>query len=424
MLRFLYLKCEVFTIAKVLVINYLGEGHVNPSIGLIRELVTRGEQVTYYTSALYKEKLMHTGAEIRLISPRAQALMNELLAGFDQSKNQGKSPIIGNMDKMMEAMEWITDDILIDIQHESYDYVLFDAQNFPGKWIADIKKLPSYSLWSTFASNDKANFFKKVMEKWPEDMKKQFLEVREQMAKTTKRLEQKYGVTIPSFLSGMAVESELHIVFTSHLFQPESELYGDNYLFVGPSIGDRQEQLDFSIAQLNRPVVYMALGTIVNKRVDLYQMCIEALKNQDVTVVLSIGNQLSPHDIGYIPDNFIVRNYVPQLDVLKHSDVFITHCGMNSTSEGLYFGNPLVMLPLVNDQPVVAEQVEKLGAGLLLDTENLDADTLRKSVQEALQNPAYKGNSMKISDSFREAGGYKRAVDELLSKVKVKNTVF
>lgn len=424
MLRFLYLKCEVFKIAKVLVINYLGEGHVNPSIGLIQELVTRGEQVTYYTSALYKEKLMHTGAEIRLISPRAQALMNELLASFDQSKNPGKSPMIGNMGKMMEAMEWITDDILIDIQNESYDYVLFDAQNFPGKWIADIKKLPSYSLWSTFTSNEKANFFKKVMEKWSEAIQQQFLEIREQMEHTTKRLEQKYGVTIPSFLSGMAVESELHIVFTSRLFQPESELYGDNYLFVGPSIGDRKDQLDFSIDQLNnRPVVYMALGTIVNKRVDLYQMCIEALKDQDVTVVLSIGNQLSANDIGFIPDNFIVRNYVPQLEVLKHSDVFITHCGMNSTSEGLYFGNPLVMLPLVNDQPVVAEQVEKLGAGLLLDPENLDADTLRKSVQKALQNPAYKENSLKISRSFQESGGYKTAVDELLRRVKIKSIV-
>lgn len=420
MIRFLKLMCEVFEIAKVLVINYLGEGHVNPSIGLIKELVQRGEQVTYYTSNLYKEKLLHTGAEIRLISQRSQILMNELLEGF----HQDRSPMIGNMDKMMESMEWITDDILTEIQNESYDYVLFDAQNFPGKWIADIKRVPSYALWSTFASSEKASVFKKVMEKWPEDMKQNFLAKRGEMEQTTKRLERKYGITCPSFITGMVIDSEMHVVFTSRLFQPESELYDENYLFVGPSITDRQDHFDFPLQELhNKQVVYMALGTIVNKRIDLYQMCIEALKDLDLTVVLSIGNYLSPDDIGYIPNNFIVRNYVPQLEVLKHSDVFITHCGMNSTTEGLYFGNPLVMLPLVNDQPVVAEQVEKLGAGLLLDPKNLDADALRESVQETLQNPIYKENSMKISRSFQESGGYKRAADELLRKVKVKSTI-
>jgi MGT family glycosyltransferase len=422
MIRFLYLKCEVSEIAKVLVINYLGEGHVNPSIGLIKELVRRGEQITYYTSDLYKEKLIQTGAEIRSISSKAQTLMKELIASFHDNKDHERSPMIGNMDKMMEAMEWITDGILIDTQNEAYDYVLFDAQNFPGKWIADIKELPSYALWSTFASSEKSSFFKKIMEKWPEKMKKQFLEKQQQMEQTTKRLEQKYGITLPSFFNGMKVDSELHIIFTSRLFQPESELYGDNYLFVGPSLVNRNDQSDFPIQELhNRPVVYMALGTIVNKQVDLYQMCIEALKDLDITVVLSIGDHVSPNEIGYIPDNFIVKNYVPQLEVLKQSDVFITHCGMNSTSEGLYFGNALVMLPLVNDQPIVAEQVEKLGAGLLLDPHNLDATLLRKTVLEALNNPIYKENSLKISCSFQEAGGYIKAADELLTKVNIKS---
>jgi MGT family glycosyltransferase len=418
------LKKEVFKIAKVLVVNYLGEGHVNPSINLIQELVKRGEQVTYYTSALYKQKLLQTGAQIRLISPRAQALMNEILAGFDPGKNQGRSPLIGNMEKMLEVMEYITDDILIDIQNETYDYVLFDAQNFPGKWIADIKKLPSYALWSTFASNSKSSVFKRVMEKWPEDMQQKFLEKRAQMGAFTKRLEQKYGITCPSFATGMAIESDMHIVFTSRMFQPEPELYDDNYLFVGPSVGDRPERLDFSIDSLTKKkVVYMALGTIVNKRPDLYQLCIEALQDLDVTVILSIGNQLTSEDLGVIPENFIIRNYVPQLEVLKRSDVFITHCGMNSASEGLYFGNPLVMLPLVNDQPIVADQVKKLGAGLLLDPENLNAATLRESVQEALYNPKYKENSMKISQSFNESGGYMRAADALLQRVQEKQRV-
>lgn len=280
-------------IARVLVVNYLGEGHVNPSIGLIKELVKRGEHVTYYTNDLYKEKLIPTDAEIRSISLRAQSLLKELIASFHEHNNYSSSPIIGNMDKMMQAMEWIADEILIDIRHEVYDYVLFDAQSFPGKWIADIKKLPSYTLWSTFTSSEKNRFFERIMEKWTPETKKQFLLKRQEMEQTTKRLEQKYGVPIPSFLSGMSFASDLHIVFTSMLFQPEAEQYEDHYIFVGPSITDRQDSGDFPLSDIqNERVVYMALGTIVNKRADLYQMCIEALKDLDGKVVLSIGRHI------------------------------------------------------------------------------------------------------------------------------------
>jgi MGT family glycosyltransferase len=325
------------------------------------------------------------------------------------------------MPKMIEMMEWITDEILEEIQSESYDYIIYDAQGLPGKWIADIKKLPSVSTWTIFASNRNSNFFQKVMKQRGPEFQKALEEIKGEMHAIKTRLEQKYSLSMADFPQAMLCEADLNIVFTSRYFQPDSELFGENYLFVGPSIADRQDQGDFPIDELkDGPVVYMALGTIVNNRPDLYKICIEALKDLDVKVVLSIGKQLSVSALGTIPDNFIVRNYVPQLDVLRYSDAFITHCGMNSTSEALYFGNPLVMLPLVNDQPIVASRVKELGAGVVLDHQTLDAPKLRKAVVEVLNNPVYKRNSQKISKSFREAGGYIKAAEELLKRVNQK----
>ena len=71
------------------------------------------------------------------------------------------------------------------------------------------------------------------------------------------------------------------------------------------------------------------MGTILNKQFDLYQKCFTALKDLDVKVVLNIGRKLTVEQLGNVPDNFIIRNYVPQLDVLRQTDVFISHCGMN-----------------------------------------------------------------------------------------------
>ncbi|MCR6814598.1 glycosyl transferase [Bacillus thuringiensis] len=95
--------------------------------------------------------------------------------------------------------------------------------------------------------------------------------------------------------------------------------------------------------------------------------------------------------LGDIPDNFIVGNYLPQLDILRQADVFISHCGMNSTSESLY------------------------GAGFMLNIQQLLAEDLKHAVNEVLQHSIYKENAKKISQSFREAGGYIKAVDEIVT---------
>jgi MGT family glycosyltransferase len=412
---------EVIYVSKALFINPLGEGHVNPSIGLVRELVNRGEEIIYYANSMYKDKIETTGAEFRPISEKAETLMREFFSqANDMMKNTGNMMglLAKRMPKMFEMMEWVTDDILKEIESETYDYIIYDANSLPGKWISEMKKLPSVSIWTIFVSNRDSNFFEKIMKQRGSEFLKAMEEMKEEMEERKSRLEQKYSISIPDLRQAMLCEADLNIVFTSRYFQPDSDRFGDNYLFVGPSIADRKDQGDFPLDELkDGPVVYMALGTIVNNRPDLYKICIEALQDLDARVVLSIGKQLSASDLGPIPDNFIVRNYVPQLDVLRHSDAFITHCGMNSTNEGLYFGVPLVMLPLVNDQPFVASRAKELGAGVVLDHQTLDAEKLRNAVEEVLKNPVYKRNSQKISKSFREAGGYMKAVDELLKWV-------
>jgi MGT family glycosyltransferase len=409
--------------SKILFINYLGEGHINPSIGLVHELIQRGEEVVYYTRKAYIEKIEKTGAEVRSISQKAeQSIQDSLqqLVNLDPIERITR----GGLPFRMDVMEWIVDDILTDIKLETYDYILYDSMTFPGKWIADIKNLPSVPIWTTFASNEKSNMFLHIMQQWSPDMQDALAKMRTETTKIRNRLEQKYRIAIPDFFHSFSTNSDFHLVFTSRFFQMDAQHFDDQYHFVGPSIMDRHDEWEnFPSKQDGRPIIYMALGTIANNRPDLYRHCIEAFQDQDVKIIMSIGNQISISELGSIPKNFSVYPYVPQLQVLSISDVFITHCGMNSTNEGLYFGNPLIMLPLMNDQPVVAQRVEKLGAGLILDHEKVDATMLREAVLEVWNNPVYKENSLKISDSFREAGGYVKAADELMKKIKHKQTI-
>lgn len=87
---------------------------------------------------------------------------------------------------------------------------------------------------------------------------------------------------------------------------------------------------------------------------------------------------------------------------------------MNSSSEALYYGVPLVVIPISGDQPLVAKRVTELGAGVHLDKTSLTPEILREETEAVLYRKEFKENSCKIRNSFRMAGGYKKAVDEIL----------
>lgn len=81
---------------------------------------------------------------------------------------------------------------------------------------------------------------------------------------------------------------------------------------------------------------------------------------------------------------------------------------MNSTSEALYYNVPMVMIPLTSDQPLVANRVQELGAGITLNKHNLSATNLREALTEVLHNSLYRRQAYLIGESLRQAGGYKR----------------
>lgn len=128
---------------------------------------------------------------------------------------------------------------------------------------------------------------------------------------------------------------------------------------------------------------------------------------------MSIGNKTKISDLGNIPKNFIVKNYVPQTKLLAYAKLFITHGGMNSTHEGLYNGIPLIVIPQSANRPVIAKQVENLGAGIKLSMKELTEEQLRESVEIVLNNPSFKEAALNLKESFRKVGGYKQAVDEI-----------
>jgi MGT family glycosyltransferase len=101
------------------------------------------------------------------------------------------------------------------------------------------------------------------------------------------------------------------------------------------------------------------------------------------------------------------------VDVIKHAALFITHAGLNSVHDGLYFGVPLLLIPQQMEQYATAMRVVELGAGLMLQPEQVTAESIRTKAERLLSDPHFKTEAAHIGETFRNAGGMTRAVDEI-----------
>lgn len=237
----------------------------------------------------------------------------------------------------------------------------------------------------------------------------------DQYQSLTANVKGKYGVEIDSPFEVFCNPAPLTIVYTTKEFQPEGKAFDSSYKFVGPSISSRWSQENFDITAIKgRGQIYISLGTVFNQVMDFYQLCFEALGNTEHPIVMSVGNKVNISDLGEIPNNFIVKNYVPQTDVLQHAKLFITHGGMNSTHEGLYYGVPLIVIPQSADQPIIASRVANIGAGITLHKQSLTAHELQVAVDHVLSHSSFKKAAAIMSESFRKSGGYHQAADEII----------
>jgi MGT family glycosyltransferase len=117
--------------------------------------------------------------------------------------------------------------------------------------------------------------------------------------------------------------------------------------------------------------------------------------------------------LGEIPANFLLAPYVPQLEVLQRASVFVTHGGMNSTMESLYYGVPMVLVPQQIEQEKTAQRSAELGLGIALDPYNLTAEALRTAVEQVQQAPSFRANVQAMQQTVRAAGGFQSAVDAI-----------
>jgi zeaxanthin glucosyltransferase len=134
-------------------------------------------------------------------------------------------------------------------------------------------------------------------------------------------------------------------------------------------------------------------------------------KHKGTQLVLSIGDQIDPRQIGSVPKNTIIVRRAPQLEVLERARVCITHAGLNTVLESLTCGVPQVAVPVTFDQPSIAARIAARKTGVTTDLDKLTPDHLSTLLDEVVNNSVYRENASKIQEAIAKTDGLRKAAD-------------
>jgi len=203
----------------------------------------------------------------------------------------------------------------------------------------------------------------------------------------------------------------LVIAFTTPALTGDQS-FPDHFALVGPAMREHPGAFAWDLLDPARRKVLITVGTLATGLArDFYQRAAAAVAALGVTVQTVIVGpcELLPDP----PDNVLVVSSVPMLKLLPRLDAVISHSGMNTVSEALAHGVPLVLAPIRHDQPVVAAQVVRAGAGIRVSFSRARPGQLREALVRILDDPSYRRAAMRIRHSFSSAGGVAAAAARL-----------
>ena len=349
-------------------------GHVLASLQLVAELVKRGSRVTYFTSENFRPMVEGTGADF---SPVTTVLTKQGKADKNVGENMDAELPLRFLREGAAAVE----QILHRLESDMPSVIVTDTLAVSGRLAASALKLPFVQVFTSYASNGcfhVADNLPQVPDSDP---------ARVAASQLADELSEKYGVEhlgLREIFGGSMCG--LNIVTVQRDFQPAGETFDDTFVFTGAQIFQRAGS-SWDPPRDDKPLVYSSLGTLFNNWPEFYIMLGEAVRDLPVNLIASIGGHIQPESLGSLPDNMQVQPFLPQLEVLEKSSLFITHAGIGSVMEAIYYGVPMLAVPQMGEQVLTAIRMQELGLGeAVVDKTQVTAKFLHDAIKRLLDD--------------------------------------
>jgi UDP:flavonoid glycosyltransferase YjiC (YdhE family) len=443
-------KCKIV----FLVIPY--SGHVNCTLPLVSELVTKHNAHAIFCGIEpHREQIQSAGAEYRPYSYYPLEFLQR-----KSEKEESEHVIFQILGRTIDVAYHILPGLVQMVKSEQPDCIVYDSFTSYAKFLREILinehktepfKMPKFVSFSsvfaikngTFPTHEEMVQTGKILS--PQHREEEFmLSLKQMMFNKSFGLDFKksaeFNAPIPNLV---AVIPEI---------QPRAYFFAKTHTFIGFCINEKFRPAskhantreldsildDFHVINPSYLVkecqdadiklVYVALGTLFYKNIEIYLNILEAIRLMDsksLCFVIATGEEIynmlqlmARTNEFFIPERVVLVPFAPQIELLKRASVFITHSGLNSTSEAIYYAVPMVCLPIQADQPYVAMRMEELGIGKKIDFKKLDKFQLAEAIRELFTNKNYLENVIKYSKLSREYDGSARAANLIMNYIQ------
>ncbi|MFE2052956.1 macrolide family glycosyltransferase [Streptomyces sp. NPDC059459] len=385
-------------------------GHVNPTLGVAEELVARGHRVTFALSEDLAERARLIGAEVVTYPVDRQRFLDQMVPRQDADEYTDE-------DEFTRVLEWLLDMTARTMEplerhfaENRPDVVVNDPSSlWTGRLLADRWGIPVIRSTPTYAANEHWSLHPPVDSAEPPDDP----ELHKLLARIERLLEEQ---GVEHDLAGFT--GVLHggpaLLYMPRSFQYAGETFDEQHHFVGPCPPRTAFHGEWSPGDEDgRPLVLVSLGTLYNDRPDFFRTCLEAFGDEPWNVLLVLGGGVPAADLGPLPGNVRVTDFVSLRDVLPHTAVVVNHGGMSTAMEVFSHGVPVVAIPVMPEPRATARRIVELGLGDQLLNSELTAESLRATVRRVLADPAVPGNLRRLREQITAAGGAPAAADAI-----------
>lgn len=370
----------------IAIFNCAEHGHVNPTLGMVKELVKRGYRVSYTTSAEFAPLIRDCGAVPVLFTPT-----------FSKEKPRPQSMTHVVIELAKEASQ-TCQPLYSAFAGDRPDIIAYGPLSWLGKIFASLWDIPAVALNPTHVAypGQSEEWLGISAHEWPS------LPILDAMLRRN-------GLALD--LKRVLSRADPVLAFIPRLFQEKSDAIDPAAVFAGPEIISRPLPPDWQQVRKTAPLMIISLGSVYTDRLDFFRSCIAAFADSEYQVMLCVGRYVNPAALGPIAENISLHPHIPQLALLQQADLFITHAGMNSVMEAAHFGVPVIAVPQQAEQRLNARRVRQLGLGLCLLPEEASAARLLAAAREIAATPAFHSAIAQFQQALRAAGGARAAAD-------------
>lgn len=161
-------------------------------------------------------------------------------------------------------------------------------------------------------------------------------------------------------------------------------------------------------AEAGLNLIYVSLGSLGSADVALMKELVTILAQTPYRYVVSTGPQHQEYELA---DNMIGAEFLPQVSVLPHVSAVVTHGGNNTTTECMWFGKPMLVLPIFWDQHDNAQRVQETGYGVRLPTYRLEQDAVAAALTRLISDQSLRQRAAEAGRRLRNRSGTALAAD-------------